>query len=428
VDAPSHGPLWSRLPDRLRRLTDLGVLPSDPEDVRLRKAVLTLSSALMATLAFVWVGTYAVLGLWLSAAIPLAYQLASAVSIYTFARTRRYRLFRTSQLWMSLLLPFALQWSLGGFGNSSAVSLWALSSPIGALLFLGPRRAVPWFLAFAALVGFSGAIDSTLAASAPEIPEGVVISYFVLNILGVSTTVYVLLQYFVRARERALAELGAEREKSERLLLNVLPQSVAGRLKESDEVIADGFESATVLFADIVGFTPLAQKLSPADTVALLDQVFARWDALAARHGLEKIKTIGDAYMVAGGVPNQRGDHVQAIAEMALGMGAEVGRCAADSGIELAVRIGIDTGPVVAGVIGRAKFSYDLWGDTVNTASRMEHHGVAGEIQVTERVFERLHDRYDFRPRGVIEVKGKGPMTTYFLLARRPARVSSSTP
>jgi len=419
VDAPAHGPAWSRLPDWLRRLTVLGVLPSDSEDVRLRKAVLTLSSVLMATLAFVWVGTYAVLGLWVSAAIPFAYQLASAASIYTFARTRRYRLFRTSQLWMSLLLPFALQWSLGGFGNSSAVSLWALTSPIGALLFLGPRRAVPWFLGFAALVAFSGAIDSTLAASAPEIPEGVVIAYFVLNLLGVSTTAYVLLQYFVRARERALAELGVEREKSERLLLNVLPESVAGRLKESDEVIADGFEAATVLFADIVGFTPLAQELEPADTVALLDRVFARWDALAAHHGLEKIKTIGDAYMVAGGVPTPRDDHAEAVAEMALAMGAEVERCAIESGIGLEVRIGIDSGPVVAGVIGRSKFSYDLWGDTVNTASRMEHHGLAGEIQVTERVYERLQGRYDFRPRGTIEVKGKGSMTTYLLLARR---------
>jgi class 3 adenylate cyclase len=403
----------------LRRLTDLGVLPSDSADVRLRKSVLTLSSVLMATLACAWVGTYAVLGLWVPAAIPFAYQLASAASIYTFARTRRYRLFRTSQLWMSLVLPFALQWSLGGFGNSSAVSLWAFTAPVGALLFVGARQAVPWFVAFGALVGFSGAIDSTLAASAPEIPHGVVVAYFVLNVLGVSTTSYVLLQYFVRARERALGELAAERAKSERLLLNVLPESVADRLKESEEVIADGFASATVLFADIVGFTPLAQELAPAETVALLDRVFAGWDGLADRHGVEKIKTIGDAYMVAGGLPRPRHDHVEAIADMALEMGTEVRRRAAPSGSTLEVRIGIDTGPVVAGVIGRAKFSYDLWGDTVNTASRMEHHGLPGAIQVTERVYERLRGRYELRRRGTIEVKGKGPMTTYLLLGKR---------
>jgi class 3 adenylate cyclase len=405
-------PVW------LRRLTELGSLPSDSEELRLRKSVLVLSSSLMATLSCLWVGTYALLGLWLPAAIPFAYQLASAASLCTFARTRRYRLFRVSQLLMSLLLPFALQWSLGGFAASSAVALWAFTCPIGALLFVGARQAVPWFVAFAALAAISGFIDPTLADGAPEIPSGVEVSFFVFNILGVCTTAYVLLQYFVRARERALAELGVEREKSERLLLNVLPASVADRLKESDETIADGFDSATVLFADIVGFTPLAQDLPPAETVVLLDRIFAGWDELAERYGVEKIKTIGDAYMVAAGLPTPREDHAEAIAELALEMGAEAER-RAGKGAPLEVRIGIDTGPVVAGVIGRAKFSYDLWGDTVNTASRMESHGLPGEIQVTERACERLRDRFELRRRGTIEVKGKGPMTTYLLLGRR---------
>jgi class 3 adenylate cyclase len=403
----------------LRRLTELGSLPSDSEEFRLRKSVLVLSSSLMTALACIWVVTYAALGLWLSAAIPLVYQLASAASIYTFARTRRFHLFRVSQLLMSLLLPFALQWSLGGFAASSAVALWAFACPVGALLFLGTRQAVPWFLAFAALTAFSGLIDPALADGAPDIPEAIVISFFVLNVLGVCTTAYVLLQYFVRARERALAELEVERAKSERLLLNVLPASVASRLKESEEVIADGFGAATVLFADIVGFTPLAQELAPADTVALLDRVFAGWDGLAARHGVEKIKTIGDAYMVAAGLPEERADHAEAIADMALEMGSEAERCAGESAHSLEVRIGIDTGPVVAGVIGRTKFTYDLWGDTVNTASRMESHGIPGSIQVTERAYERLRERYELRRRGTIEVKGKGPMTTYLLLGRR---------
>ena len=316
---------------------------------------------------------------------------------------------------MSLVLPFALQWSLGGFPPSAAVALWGLTSPVGALLFVGARQAVPWFLAFAALVAVSAAIDPTLAAGVPDIPNGVVVTFFALNVLGVSTTVYVLLQYFVRARERALAD-------SERLLLNVLPAPVASRLKQSDQVIADGFPAATVLFADIVGFTRLAERLAPADVVVLLDRVFARWDGLAARHGVEKIKTIGDAYMVAGGLPSPREDHAEAIADMALEMGAEVARCAADSGQALEVRIGIDTGPVVAGVIGRTKFIYDLWGDTVNTASRMESHGLPDQIQVTERAYERLLHRYELRPRGTVEIKGKEPMATYLLIGRQDAR------
>ena len=379
----------------------------------------------MTSLAFVWVGTYAAHGLWVPAAIPLAYQLASIASIYTFARTRRYRLFRASQLWLSLLLPFALQWSLGGFENSSAVSLWAITSPLGALLFVGARQCAPWFAGFVGFIAVSTAIDPALADDAPDVPETVVLAFFALTILGVATTAYALLQYFVRARERALAELARqhralelEQAKSERLLLNVLPEPVAARLKEDDGVIPDSYESVTVVFADIVGFTPLAEQLSAPDVVALLDGVFARWDALAAIHGVEKIKTIGDAYMAAAGIPLPRSDHVEAIAEMALAMRAAVARGGSDSGSALEVRIGIDTGPVVAGVIGRAKFIYDLWGDTVNTASRMESHAAPGTIQVTERAYELLRGRYELRRRGTVEIKGKGPMTTYLLVGR----------
>jgi adenylate cyclase len=414
----------------LQRLAEIGALPSDAEQLRLRKEILVLSSTLMASLAFVWVATYAALGLWLSAAIPFAYQLASAASIYTFARTRRYRLFRRSQLWMSLLLPFALQWSLGGFRPSSAVALWALTSPLGAMLFVGARRSAPWFAGFVGLVVLSAAIDPLLFSGAPDVPSAVVVTFFALNIGGVSTTAYVLLQYFVRARERALGQLAREHRslaleqaKSERLLLNVLPRPVAARLKEDDGVIAEACPAVTVLFADIVGFTPLSERLSASDVVSLLDRVFARWDALAARHGVEKIKTIGDAYMVAGGIPLPRDDHAEAIADLALAMRPAIADCTAATGVPLEVRIGIDTGPVVAGVIGRAKFIYDLWGDAVNTASRMESHALPGTIQVTERAYARLRDRYELRPRGVIDVKGKGSMRTYLLRARLDANV-----
>jgi adenylate cyclase len=400
-----------RLPRWLQRLLELGALPSDSDELRLQKAVLVLSSTLMATLSFVWVITYASLGRWLPAAIPFAYQVATAVSIVTFARARRYILFRRSQLCMSLLLPFALQWSLGGFELSSAVCLWGVTAPLGALLFVGARQAIPWFAVFAALVVFSAAIDQTLSDGAEALPHGIVIAFFALNIVGVAATAFALLQYFERERERALAE-------SERLLLNVLPQPVAARLKKQAGVIADDCPGVTVLFADIVGFTPLAEQLSARDLVGLLDRVFARWDAVAAAHGVEKIKTIGDAYMVAGGIPLPREDHAEAIAEMALAMRPEIIQCASETGLPLEVRIGIDTGDVVAGVIGRAKFIYDLWGDTVNTASRMESHALPGTIQVTERAYERLRHRYSFRPRGTVDIKGKGAMPCYVLVGR----------
>jgi adenylate cyclase len=422
-----------RLPDWLQRLLRTGALASDSDELRVRKAVLVLSAALMAGLSIIWVATYAALGLWTSAAIPLVYQLASVASIVVFARTHRYIFFRQSQLFMSLLFPFILQWSLGGFETSSAVGLWGITAPLGALLFVGARQSIPWFAAFAGLVGLSAMIDPLLSDAAPDVPHGVVVTFFALNMIGVGTTAYALLQYFVRARERALSELAREhkaleleQDKSERLLLNVLPEPVAARLKEREGVIADEFPAVTVLFADLVGFTPLSERLSATELVSFLDRIFARWDVLAAEFGTEKIKTIGDAYMVAAGIPLPRNDHAEAIAEMALAMGPEVARCSSEIGEPLGVRIGIDTGPVVAGVIGQAKFSYDLWGDTVNTASRMESHALAGTIQVTERSYERLRNCFELRRRGAIDVKGKGQMNCYLLIgsgasAGRPA-------
>jgi class 3 adenylate cyclase len=221
-----------------------------------------------------------------------------------------------------------------------------------------------------------------------------------------------------QALDREHRLLLAEQERSERLLLNVLPAPIATRLKAGEGVIADAFPQVTVLFADIVDFTRRSQRTSPAQVVATLNELFSAFDRLAQRHGLEKIKTIGDAYMVAGGLPDPRPDHAQAIAEMALAMQAEVTRHTDPSGQPLQLRIGIDTGPVEAGVIGTAKFSYDLWGDTVNTASRMESHGIPGCIQVTERTYQRLRDGYRFQRRGPIQVRGMGELVTWFLVSR----------
>lgn len=219
----------------------------------------------------------------------------------------------------------------------------------------------------------------------------------------------------LRDQERAMLErLKAEQEKSEALLLNILPQPIAERLKQGEQAIAENFADVTVLFADIVNFTELAAQLSPAELVTLLNQIFSTFDELADRHGLEKIKTIGDAYLVVGGLPTPRPDHIEAVAAMALDMLKAIAQFTADHQ-SLTMRIGINTGPVGAGVIGTKKFSYDLWGDTVNTASRMESHALPGTIQVTAAVYHRLKDKYPFEERGAIEVKGKGKMMTYFL-------------
>jgi class 3 adenylate cyclase len=403
----------------------VGSLPSDTPDERLRKSALVLSSVLITILSFIWVGTYAALGLWLSALIPFAYQVASLVGLAFFARTKRYGAYRASQVGMFLLLPFFLQWSLGGFVESSAVALWAFVAPLGALVFYGPRQSTAWFGAFLALVALSAAIDGVLPEPSETIPSSVSVAFFALNIFGPSITTFALLVHFVRSRDRAHRLLAAEQERSETLLLSIFPHAIAERLKISHDVIAERSEEVSVLFADITGFTPAAERLAAEEVVVLLNEIFSAFDEMVARHGLEKIKTIGDGYLVAAGIPTPRNDHAEAAARLALAMRQALAELPVASGMSL--RVGIDSGPVVAGVIGRTKFGYDLWGDTVNTASRMESHAPPGAIQVTERTYQRLQDGFVFERRTGVVVKGKGEMTTYLLLAEKSPPVAETT-
>lgn len=423
----------ARLRRVIERLADLGARPEDPPDERLRKGTLILAASVIVITSTAWVATYFALGLPISASIPLAYQVVTVAMLAWFFRTKRFGPLKTSQLAMWLLLPVLLQVSIGGFIPSSGVVLWSATTPFLALVLFG-SRSVPWFVAYCVLLVTLGIIDPVLEGGAADIPTGIKTAFFVLNIGGVTATSYLMLRYFVRAREvamadleRAHASLAMERERSERLLLNVLPEKIAERLKGAEGRIAERFDDVTVLFADLVGFTRFTEGMDPGELVALLDEIFSAFDDLADAAGLEKIKTIGDSYMVAGGLPERRPDHGVAVARMALGMrrelsGIEVRRGVLDA---FSLRIGIDTGPVVAGVIGRRKFIYDLWGDTVNMASRMESQGVPGEIQVTSRARDRLVDTFELRPRGTVDVKGKGPMDTYLLVGPRsiePAR------
>ncbi|XWK88696.1 MAG: adenylate/guanylate cyclase domain-containing protein [Phormidium sp.] len=219
-------------------------------------------------------------------------------------------------------------------------------------------------------------------------------------------------------RERAELALRHEQEQTEHLLLNILPYKIAQRLKRHPSTIADYFSEVSVMFADIVGFTKLSSRVSATELVEILNEIFSEFDQLAEKHNLEKIKTIGDAYMVVAGLPKSREDHAIAIAEMALDMQASIAQYNEETNNSLSMRIGINSGDVVAGVIGTKKFTYDLWGDTVNIASRMESHGLPGKIQITEATYQYLRDRYLFEQRGHIEIKGKGEMLTYFLTGR----------
>ena len=243
----------------------------------------------------------------------------------------------------------------------------------------------------------------------------------VINLLYIPNTVVALLicitamAYYTRNLERTEIALGIAHEKSENLLNNIMPSVIAERLKDGSATIADGFNEASVLFADIEGFTVFSEAYTPAEVVKMLSGIFSSFDVLVRKHKLEKIKTIGDAYMVAAGIPVYREDHAEAMAAFALDVRTAFEEYTRANNINLRLRIGINSGPVIAGVIGSLRFLYDLWGDCVNTASRMESHGIPGEIQVTETTYEILKNKFNLDERGIIDVKGKGKMRTYLL-------------
>jgi adenylate cyclase len=324
---------------------------------------------------------------------------------------------RRVQLALFLILPALLQASLGGFVASSAMILWSIFTPLAAVALVGRRASLGWLIAFFIVLVLLALLDPFLAKHPADLPTGFVTTFFVLNVMGTTLSAYLMLSYFVEQRARAHAALEAEQERSERLLLNVLPQPIAERLKANTGVIAEYYDSVSVLFADLVDFTAQSSIMAADELVALLDRIFSAFDRLADAEGLEKIKTIGDAYMLTGGLPLPRPNHVEAVARTAIAMRREIAAIAEQTGQRwLAVRIGIDSGPVVAGVIGRRKFIYDLWGDTVNMASRMESHGLPGQIQITTRVAAELAAAgFATRPRGTIDVKSKGPIETFVL-------------
>lgn len=353
------------------------------------------------------------------AAVPYFYLIISYVSLFLFYRLKRYEYFTFTQLVMLLLMPFVMQWIIGGFAASSGVAIWAILSPVGALMILGTRQSTPWFFLFIGLAFISWKLNHYFAGNAMPVPTNVKDAFFLMNITGTAAILYGVLRYFQAQKERVMISLEIEQARSEKLLLNILPAAIAERLKANDMRIADHYEAVTVMFADLVGFTQMSEKMPASQLIDLLSQIFSKFDELAEKYQVEKIKTIGDAYMVISGAPIMCNDHATRIAEMAFDMQVELQKVAAKMGLKLNMRVGIHTGPVVAGVIGSTKFSYDLWGDTVNLASRMESTAKPGVIQVTCETHSHIKDTYIFSEKASVDVKGKGLVETYDLLARK---------
>jgi guanylate cyclase len=398
-------------------LTRIGADVRDDDELRQKKALLVLLAILVLPVSLVWGSLYLAFGS-LVGIVPFIYFAVSLGSLVVFARTRRFHLLLDTQLLDILLTTAVGQMLIGGFLASGGVALWGLLAPLGALIFLDVRQAVWWFGAFVVIFVLTGIAGEVWFDDA-DVPAWFTSTMLALNVIGTAAVAFTLLAMFAHQRNEALTALRAEQERSEALLLNVLPRPIAERLKADSHAIADQFDGASIVFADVVDFTPLAQRLPPVETVGLLDRLFSQFDVLVERHGLEKIKTIGDCYMAAAGVPNPCPDHARRAALLALEMrdmlsGSAI---AATPGLEL--RIGINSGPVIAGVIGTKRFLYDLWGDAVNTASRMESHGTPGEIQISRSTYDLLQAEFVCRPRGTIQVKGKGEMETWYLVEQR---------
>ncbi|MEQ1814422.1 MAG: adenylate/guanylate cyclase domain-containing protein [Candidatus Nitrotoga sp.] len=397
---------------------------ADAQD-RLRRSLLVFACALMICTVMLWLAMYWMMGLKYSTNVPLAYQIISITSLVIYLKNGNFVIFRFVQLSLFLFAPFIMQWSIGSSATSSGLMLWALLSPIAAIVVAGWRESIPWFVAYVVLTVMTGFFDYLLGVGEQsDVSMRAVGVFFAINFTAMSSILYVLLRYFVLETEKIRQQLGQQhqlladaRNQSEHLLLNVLPAHIAHRLKNKQGLIADAHPDVTVMFADIVNFTQLAEQLSPDRLIALLNTIFSWLDSFSEKHGLEKIKTIGDAYMVAGGLTNNP-NHVNKVADMALEIRSFIATHPELSRYNLGIHIGIATGTVVAGVIGTKRFIYDLWGDTVNTASRLADYAEADQILVDINTYTRLRANYQFDTVKTTYLKGKGEIAVYELLKK----------
>jgi adenylate cyclase len=403
----------------LNRLTALVTLPEDDENTRLKKRILLIASSI--TLPFLLlVGiTYLAFGETIAGWSYAVFALYGMASLALFI-TRHHN---AAYFYWSMAIPvvpihLVVSLSLGSFVNSGGVVLWGLAFPVvTGMVFVPFRQTIPGFILFIFNIIVS-ILAQPYVKQSVALPQTLVYIIFISNITVLSTFIVMIFAYFIRQRDEAYQLLHIEQAKSESLLLNILPEEIATILKNEQRTIADDFENVSILFADVVGFTPLSASMTPIELVEMLNDIFSYFDMLVDKYDLEKIKTIGDCYMVASGVPRHRPDHATALTRMALEMQEYVAKNDF-RGKKVNFRIGINSGAVVAGVIGRKKFIYDLWGDAVNTASRMESHSSGGAIQITESTYQLIAHDFQCESRGIINIKGKGDMAVWFVVGEK---------
>jgi guanylate cyclase len=408
VIAPKSVPPPARLTGAWARLRDLATRSGDSRDERMLKRLQTTMALASIPAVGMWGLSFVAQGHPSVAWWHVEYVAVTVAMLALVGVTKRWESFRVAHPAVVMLLPFGLHWQLGGFRGSGGAILWCLLAPMAVMMFAGARRSQPFFAAIVLFVLVGLLRDGPFAPARYELSESDASFQFAFNTIGFVAFLYLSTRYFV-------TRLDEEKARSDRLLLNVLPAPIADRLKREEATIATRHESVSVLFCDLVGFTALASRLAPEAVVSLLDEIFTAFDAICDEHGVEKIKTIGDAYMLVAGAPRGCDDHAARAAHAALAMRTYLAQFARARRVDLSMRVGIHSGPVVAGVIGRRKFIYDLWGDTVNVASRMESHGAPDRVHVTEATRALLGTGFTFTERGAIPVKGKGEMRTYWL-------------
>lgn len=389
---------------------------TDSEQERLEKTTIFLVAASCCAAGCLWAAMYVLVFGWgLTSFLPLSFVVMVGTALIVSHVTRNARYVVYAQVICIIYITTLIQWSIGGVFDSGFVMAWAFCGPIVALIFFPPRRALVWFALYLLNVVITVAFDDTFAGRGYDVSNSTRLLFFLMNLSISSFVVFLFASYFV-------ATANAERKRSNELLLNILPEEIAQRLKSGSETIADTFESASVLFVDMVGSTPLFAGMPPEAVVDWLNEAFSLFDGLVEKHGLEKIRTIGDNYMVAAGVPVRRPDHAGACVSLALDMIAGLNDLAPRNGTRMTFRFGIHSGPLIAGVIGMRKFQYDLWGDTVNVASRMESRSEPGKIHVSAATRALIDGEFECVSRGVQSIKGKGDMETWFVVGRRGAR------
>ena len=343
------------------------------------------------------------------------YGLINLVTLPIFLVNKRFIWFRNLQLGLLAVAPGIFTITLGGLLPSGIILIWTMLMPVAALAG-GPRKEASRWALFSAAVIVVTAIAVQFTPAFDQPPQLLSQVVGTMNLISVGTFTFIIVNSFVFQRDTTRDELSIEKARSEKLLLNVLPVSIAERLQGGELAIADRFENVSILFADMVGFTSLSERTDAGEVVSLLNDLFTRFDNLVEAYGVEKIRTIGDAYMVVAGAPTPRTDHATVIVKLALEMTDELAAFRKENNLEIDLRIGINSGSVIGAIIGKSKFHYDVWGDAVILAARMESHGVPGRIQVTQDTYDLLKDEFTFEARGKISVKGKGEMRTWFLV------------